>query len=247
MGRERRDRRWRRVYARLDVRKRKGRKTMLEKTGQVYKAKGGKENGGTRNAQRAGWVKSVDKTESIPLQTVWKLHLKAPFSTFPPWKASPPSRGLADPPCPAPAGVLEAGQCVPLPQLGLDTSLRLLAAIPDWEISCSQPVPRRSCVPETQRTSPLLLARITLEQKGSCKHFHSVDLCHTVTAWPQQLYKVFSRRNGRNPSTTLNKFINKFCVFIKEQKENGGSLSKNPFAFLLVFPFTRSICRYLGS
>lgn len=40
MSRERRDRRWRRVYARLDIRKRKGRKTSLEKTGQVVKRMG---------------------------------------------------------------------------------------------------------------------------------------------------------------------------------------------------------------
>lgn len=86
-------------------------------------------------------------------------------------------------------------------------------------------------------------------RRGAGSIFTPLDLCQCyclASHSPQQLHKVITRRNGRNPSTTISTFINKFCVFIKEQKQNRGSLYESIF-FSVSFSFYQSNCRYLGS
>lgn len=63
----------------------------------------------------------------------------------------------------------------------------------------SRPVPRGSCMPETWRTSLLLLAGITLEQKGSNKHFHScwlVPHCYSLASHTQPSAAIQSLLEG---------------------------------------------------
>lgn len=145
-------------------------------------------------------LKAVDNaTKSIALQMVCRLHLKALLLNL------PPCNSLSLPwtvwHClPSPAGMLEAGQSASAPTTCYRGPLNALGCHP-WlrDFLLPRPVPRGSCMPETWRTSLLLLAGITLEQKGSNKHFHScwlVPHCYSLASHTQPSAAIQSLLEG---------------------------------------------------
>lgn len=114
-------------------------------------------------------------------------------------------------------------------------------------------------MPEPWRTSLLLLARITLEQKGSSKRFHSCLLLpryyclaphiQPSVAVKSNYFKKMTKKPLQQPYICDQYFlISKYgpCIFIKEQKENQGSHLPLSTPFLLVFFFYSSDLQIFG-